>query len=124
MPIKVSVITVCYNSERTLEQTLKSVIRQDYPNMEYIVIDGGSTDSIRQILQRYQNQIDLVISEPDRGIYDAMNKGIQFATGDLIGFLNSDDLYAHPQILSRVVKTFENQPIDACYGDLIYFSEN
>lgn len=124
MSIKFSIITVCYNSEATLEQTIKSVIEQTYPFVEYIVVDGASTDSSPNIIKSYQSKIGLVISEPDRGIYDAMNKGIKSASGDIVGFLNSDDLYAHQNVLAIVAKQFENQTVDACYGDLIYFSEN
>lgn len=122
--LKFSIITVSYNSAMTIEDTLRSVINQNYPNIEYIIIDGASKDNTVDIIKRYQDKLALVISEPDRGIYDAMNKGIKLASGDIIGFLNSDDLYAHHKVIAHVAKAFEADDIDACYGDLIYFSEN
>lgn len=122
--LKFSIITVSFNSAATIEQTLKSVINQNYPFIEYIVIDGASSDNTVDIINQYRDKLALVISEPDRGIYDAMNKGIKLANGDIVGFLNSDDLYAHNHVIAQVANTFEKQTIDACYGDLIYFSEN
>ena len=91
--MKISIITVCLNSKRTIEQTIQSVIGQAHDNCEYIVIDGGSTDGTLEILKKYDGSISTIISEPDEGIYDAMNKGIALATGDIIGILNSDDWY-------------------------------
>ena len=91
--MKVSIITVCYNSARTIEQTIKSVVSQDYDDMEYIIIDGGSTDGTLDIINRYRDKVSIVINEPDRGIYDAMNKGIKLASGEVIGIINSDDWY-------------------------------
>ena len=92
--MKVSLITITYNSERTLEDTIKSVIAQDYPNIEYIIIDGKSKDGTMKIVDKYRAHIAKVVSESDRGLYDAMNKGWKHATGDLIGYLNSDDFFA------------------------------
>lgn len=89
----ISVITVVRNGERYIEQAITSVVGQSYPNVEYIVIDGGSTDGTMSIVRRYEEKIDVVVSEPDKGIYDAMNKGLGLATGDLVSFLNSDDWY-------------------------------
>lgn len=119
----ISIVTVCYNSANTIEQTLRSVIGQDHPNIEYIVIDGGSTDGTQEIIERFKRGIALYISEPDQGIYDAMNKGIQRATGDVVGLLNADDLYANSSVLSKVAKAFEDVTVEACYGDLIYFAD-
>lgn len=122
-PLTVSLITVCYNSASTLEETLQSVSAQDYPHIEYIVIDGASTDGSLDILSRYKSKIQQLVSEPDQGIYDAMNKGIALATGDIIGLLNADDLYANNNVISKIVSTFHQENIQACYGDLIYFSD-
>lgn len=92
--IKFTVITVCYNSEKTIQRTLQSIKDQTYKNIEYIIIDGSSTDKTLEIISNYKDIIDVLISEPDNGIYDAMNKGIRLATGNYIGFINSDDYYA------------------------------
>ena len=88
----ISVVTITFNSEKTVEETIRSVVSQDYPNLEYIIIDGGSTDSTLQIVDRYRDRIALVQSEPDKGISDAFNKGILKASGEIIGIINSDDL--------------------------------
>lgn len=103
MTPRVSVITVCLNRGATLERTIKSVLAQTYSNIEYIVVDGGSTDGTLDILKRYRNQISCVISEPDRGTYDAMNKGIRLASGDWIHILNSDDYYVSQDTIERIV---------------------
>lgn len=115
----ISVITIVYNGQDTIEDTVHSVASQIYPNVEYIVVDGGSFDGTLEILNRHREDISILISEPDKGIYDAMNKGIGLANGDILGFLNSDDFYEHSMVLSRVAESFEPD-IDACYGDLIY----
>ena len=121
--MKISIITVCYNSEKTISKTLESISNQSSKKIEHIIIDGKSTDSTLSIISKlpYKKK---VISEPDNGIYDAMNKGIKIAKGDIIGFLNSDDFYANNDIISKVLKQFENNPkIDACYSDLIYVNQ-
>jgi glycosyltransferase involved in cell wall biosynthesis len=118
--MKVSLITVCYNSEKTLQRTIQSVLEQDYPHIEYIIVDGGSTDGTKEIIKRYEDQIDDWVSEPDQGIYDAMNKGIQKATGDIIGIINSDDFYPHEEVISQVVLAFQSNKTDVIYGDLLY----
>ena len=100
--MRVSIITVCYNSARTIEQTIKSVITQDYDDVEYIIIDGGSKDGTLDIIDKYMNGINKVISEPDSGIYDAMNKGIRLASGEIIGIINSDDWYGEGTIAAAV----------------------
>jgi len=120
--LKISVITVCYNSVRTIEETIVSVINQRDANVEYLVIDGGSTDGTLNVLQKYQAHIDKIVSEPDNGIYDAMNKGLALASGDIVGFLNADDLFAEDCVLKNIAELFENFSPDACFGDLIYFS--
>lgn len=121
--LKISIITVCYNSVATIESTLKSVASQDYPNIEYIIVDGGSTDGTLDIVKRYQN-VSTLVSEPDQGIYDAMNKGIKLATGDVIGTLNADDFYINNTAMSDVAKTFEGNAVDACFADLVYVGQN
>lgn len=121
--MKISIITVCLNSNRTIEQTIQSVIGQKYDNCEYIVIDGGSTDGSLEILDHYKEYITTIISEPDNGIYDAMNKGIALATGDIIGILNSDDWY-EPRILDKVRRCFQESDADVIYGRLNVFKEN
>lgn len=118
--MKISIITICFNSVDTIEDTIKSVISQTYNNIEYILIDGGSTDGTHEIITKYDHAISSLISEPDKGIYDAMNKGIQAATGDIIGILNSDDLYADDNVLSDVVEKFRASNADALYADLVY----
>lgn len=120
MKPKVSIITVCYNSEKTIEDTLQSVINQNYDNIEYIVIDGISTDNTLSIINKYKNQITTIVCEKDKGIYDAINKGIGIATGDIITNLNSDDFYIDNNVIADVVATFEKEKTDTLYGDLYY----
>lgn len=105
----VSIITVVYNGEQYLQQTIDSVINQNYPNKEYIVIDGGSTDGTLEILKSNSNHIDILVSEPDNGLYDAMNKGIKLSSGELIGIINSDDWY-EPNTIEIVIKAFKDHP--------------
>ncbi len=119
--MKVSIITVCYNAEKTLEKTIKSVIGQSYKNIEYIIIDGGSTDASVDIIKKYNKYISYWISEPDQGVYDAMNKGLLQTTGDIVGIINSDDWYANSTIES-VVKCFSCQNVDIIHGKLICVS--
>ena len=118
--MKISIITVVYNGEKTIRDTLNSVLMQSYPDVEYIVIDGNSTDNTLDIINGYRNRIQKVISEPDLGIYDAMNKGIKIATGEVIGLLNADDVYADHNVLADVVQKFTQTDADAIYGDLLY----
>lgn len=119
--MKVSIITPTYNSERTLRNTINSVIRQDYPEIEHIIIDGGSTDGTLEIIQEYETHITRYISEPDKGIYDAMNKGISMATGDIIGILNSDDLFESSDVIRTIAETLENNStLDGIHADLYY----
>lgn len=117
----VTVVTVCYNSASSLEQALRSVAIQDWPRVEHIVIDGGSTDDTLAILDRYQNHLSYMVSEPDKGIYEAMNKGLDRATGDIVCFLNADDQYASSHVLSRVVKQMQAHQLDALLGDVAFF---
>ncbi len=118
--LKVSIITVCFNSSETIERTIQSVLAQDYPNIEYIVVDGRSSDSTLQIVDRYRVSISKIISEKDDGIYDAINKGIAAATGDIIAIIHGDDFYADGQVISSVVNCFDKNNIDTVYGDLQY----
>jgi len=100
--MKISIVTVCYNSENYIRDSIESVLQQDYQNVEYIIIDGGSTDKTTEIIQEYTEELAYFISEPDKGIYDAMNKGIAVSTGDYVGILNSDDFFTHGSVLSEV----------------------
>jgi glycosyltransferase involved in cell wall biosynthesis len=121
--MKVSVITVCYNNAQTLERALQSVVGQDWPDVEHVVIDGGSTDGTVDILERFRSRLACVVSEPDKGIYDAMNKGLARSTGDVVCFLNADDRYASSGVLSKVVLTMEEHQLDALMGDVEFFRE-
>lgn len=118
--MKISIITVTYNSEKTVQDTIESVLSQDYPNIEYIIIDGASTDRTCEIVQSYGNKISKFVSEPDRGMYDAMNKGIHLATGDIIGILNSDDFYADKSVIFKITRTFMENSVDSIFADLVY----
>lgn len=119
--MKISIITVSFNSADTIKETIDSVLSQDYPNIEYIIVDGNSTDGTQAIVQSYGSRIAKFISEKDKGLYDAMNNGIALATGDVIGILNSDDLYADSNVLSRIAETFTRERVGVVYGDLYYF---
>lgn len=118
--MKVSIITISYNSAETIEDTIKSVVGQDYPNIEYIIIDGASKDETLSIVGKYKDKIATVVSEKDKGIYDAMNKGVEHATGDVIGILNSDDYYYDESVISEVVQLFEKEKTDGLFADLVY----
>lgn len=118
--MKISIITAVYNNHETLADALDSALSQVGADFELVVIDGGSTDGTREVLQRYAGRIAVLVSEPDRGIYDALNKGIQRANGDIVGFLHSDDLFADSQVLARISDAFTDSRIDAVYGDLLY----
>ena len=121
---KISIITVAFNSAKTIKGTIESLISQDYNNIEYLIIDGGSTDGTMDIVKSYAEHVKYYVSEPDNGIYDAMNKGIKAATGDVIGILNSDDFYPNSFVLSNVAKLFQKYSCDAVYGDLVYVKAN
>jgi glycosyltransferase involved in cell wall biosynthesis len=119
-----SVITVCFNSAETIDRALQSVADQDWPSVQHIVIDGASTDGTTQILEGRRDQLSHMISEPDRGIYDAMNKGLNLATGDVICFLNADDYYDSNQVLSIVAKAMQQEQLDALVGDVGFFRKD
>lgn len=116
---RISVVTAVRNARDTIEGCLESVAGQTCP-AEHIVVDGASSDGTREALERHRGRIARLVSEPDRGIYDGMNKGIALATGDVVGTLNADDFYAHREVLQRVAEAFADPAVDACYGDLEY----
>jgi glycosyltransferase involved in cell wall biosynthesis len=118
--LKISIITITHNSAKTLEQTILSVLEQTYLNIEYIIVDGLSTDSTINIIEKYKNKISKFISEKDNGLYDALNKGIDMATGDIIGVLHSDDFYIDNSIIEKYANTFIKNHSDAVYSDLFY----
>jgi glycosyltransferase involved in cell wall biosynthesis len=122
--VKVSVITICFNSAETIEDTIKSVLSQNYRDLEYIIVDGASRDSTIEIVSNYAERIHHILSEPDKGIYDAMNKGVALASGDIIGILNSDDVYVDNQVISDVVQRFKESGADGVYADLEYVDRN
>ena len=122
--MKVSIITACYNSEKTIKDTINSVLNQSYKNIEYIIIDGNSNDNTKDIISSYSNKIKF-ISEPDNGIYDAINKGINIATGDIVGILNSDDFFPNNKIVDIIATNFINNynQIDLLYGDIAFVND-
>ena len=122
--MKISVITVCYNSAETIGHTLRSVREQTYENIEHIVVDGGSTDNTLEVVAAEGKHVANLVSEKDNGIYDAMNKGIALSSGEVIGFINADDFYASPNVLKDIAKVFEKDGLDSCFGDLCYVSQS
>lgn len=120
--MKVTIITVVFNAENTIKHCIESVLAQDFNTIEYIIIDGQSTDGTLSVIKSYQDRISRIVSEKDGGIYDAMNKGIELASGEIIGILNADDVYAYNSVISDVVEVFENQKVDGVYGDLVYIN--
>lgn len=122
--MKLSIVTVCLNSVETVEDTIKSVLIQDYKDIEYIVVDGGSSDGTLDILTKYQSRISTCISEPDNGVYGAMNKGIKLSSGDIVATLNADDMYADETIVGRMLEFIQKNGLDAAYGDLAYIDLN
>lgn len=122
--MKISIITVCYNSEKTIEKTFQSVKNQTYKNVEYIIVDGKSKDSTLDIVNNYKTIISKCISESDKGLYDAMNKGVKMATGDIVGILNSDDIFTDEKVLENLANFhLENKNLDASVGNIIQFNE-
>ncbi|MEH6559644.1 MAG: glycosyltransferase family 2 protein [Oceanicoccus sp.] len=119
--MKISIITVCRNSELTIRDCIESVIAQNHHDIEYIVVDGASTDGTMRVIREYSEYISSMVSQPDKGIYDAMNKGLGIATGDVIGFLNSDDFYQDNSVLSEVIDCFQRSPrSDLVIGDVVF----
>ena len=121
--VKISVITAVYNARDTIGEAIKSVLNQTYDNFELIIIDGASSDGTEEIIENYRDNLSVYVSEPDEGIYDALNKGINHASGEVIGFLHADDVFANNNVLSIVAKNFSNSEVDAVYGDLVYTSK-
>jgi len=118
--MKISIITACYNSGATLADTLDSVSAQDFDGLEHIVVDGGSTDDSLDIVKEHGRRVAKVIAGPDKGIYDALNKGIAASAGEIVGIMHSDDMYADPSVLRKVADFMGKSGADACYGDLVY----
>lgn len=123
--MKVSIITATYNSVKTVRDTIESVLSQDYEDIEYIIIDGKSKDNTLKVVNEYRDKIAVLVSEPDKGIYDAMNKGIKLATGDIIGILNSDDFFLDNKVVSRVISAFNKNPeLDGVHANLYYVKQD
>ena len=118
--MKVSVITAVFNGRETVLDALRSVASQEHPEVEHVVIDGASSDGTAELLQARRGDIDVLVSEKDEGIYDALNKGVRLASGEIVGFLHADDLYSDSRVLSRIVDRFSDPAVEATYGDLVY----
>ena len=118
--MKISIITVCYNREHTVGQAIESVLAQDYPDIEYIVVDGASTDGSLQVIRQYDGQLSRVLSEPDHGMYEAINKGIRMATGEVIGLLHSDDFLFDSHVISDMAECFQRTGADLVYGNGLF----
>ena len=121
--MKVTIITVTFNSEKYIRDCIESVISQGYPDIEHLVIDNLSTDNTLSIVTEYEGKIAKVVSEQDKGMYDAINKGMQMATGDIIGILNSDDMLASSDVIESIVRCFKEYDVDSLYGDLVYVDQ-
>lgn len=121
---KISIVTAVYNARETVLDAVASVRDQSYPNIEFIMINGASDDGTTELLENQKEHFDVYLNEPDNGIYDALNKGISRASGDVIGFLHADDLFENRDVLSSIAKAFSDPSIDAVYGDLVYVSKN
>jgi glycosyltransferase len=118
--LKISVVTAVYNGCETIADSLESTLAQSYPDVEIVLVDGGSTDGTVDLLERYRSRVDTIVSERDAGIYDALNKGIRLSTGDVIGFLHADDVFGSNDALAHVAAAFEDPSVEAVYGDLVY----
>lgn len=122
--MKVSIITVVFNAEHTIADALRSVASQTHSDIEHIVVDGASSDTTLGVIKANSDRVAMLISEPDDGIYDAMNKGLKLATGEVIGLLNADDILQDESVISQVVAAHADQELDACYADLVYVKQN
>ncbi len=122
--MKISIITIAYNSGLSIADAINSVLSQTYTDIEYIIVDGKSKDNTVEVVKSFGDRISKFVSEPDKGIYDALNKGVRMATGDVIGFMHSDDLFASDTILEKVAEIFKNHDTDSLYGDLQYVYKN
>ncbi|MDM5263710.1 glycosyltransferase family 2 protein [Sulfurovum sp. XTW-4] len=118
--MKISIITVVWNNKETIKYAIDSVLNQTYKDIEYIIVDGASSDGTVEVVQSYGDRITKFISEPDKGLYDAMNKGIKLATGDVVGILNSDDFYIDEFVIEKIVKIFQEKKVDSVFADLVY----
>ncbi len=118
--MKISIITVVWNNASTIKDAIDSVLSQTYQDIEYIIVDGASTDGTVEIVQSYGNKVSKFISEKDKGLYDAMNKGIALATGDIVGILNSDDFYIDKFVIEKIAKELEEKQVDSVYADLVF----
>ena len=121
--MKISVITICHNSENNIAHTIQSVLSQTHPDLEYIIVDGNSTDGTKEIISSFGSKISKWISEPDNGLYDALNKGISMASGEVVGFLHSDDFFAGTQVIEKISDVFERRQYDSVYGDIQYVDQ-
>ncbi|HEX4957159.1 MAG TPA: glycosyltransferase family 2 protein [Lacibacter sp.] len=125
MAFKISIITVVFNRVATIERAIQSVLSQSYNDIEYIVVDGASTDGTVQVIEKYKDRIHTLVSEKDNGMYDALNKGIQLATGDIVGILHADDAFAHSEVISTIADVFlQNKYTDCVYGDVGFVKED
>lgn len=123
--MRVTIITVCYNRKATIEQSINSVLNQDYADIEYIIVDGNSSDGTQDIIKSYSDKITKYVSEPDKGMYDAINKGLAMATGDIVGLMHSDDVFFDETVVTKIVEAFNKNPnADAIYGDGIYVTND
>jgi glycosyltransferase involved in cell wall biosynthesis len=121
----ISIITVCYNRKATIAKSIASVLEQDYPNIEYIIIDGNSSDGTKDIIESYSDKITKYVSEPDKGMYDAINKGLNLATGDVVGLMHSDDVFYDSTVVSKIVAKFKNESeTEGIYGNGIYVTND
>jgi glycosyltransferase involved in cell wall biosynthesis len=121
--LKISIITVCFNAGKTIEKTIQSVLSQTYENIEYIIIDGMSKDNTLEIINRYRHKMAQLVSEKDQGMYDALNKGITLATGDIVGILNADDVFASNNIVTEIGNSFKNSDADAIIADVAFINK-
>jgi glycosyltransferase involved in cell wall biosynthesis len=123
--MKVTILTICFDRVQTIERCIQSVLKQDYPNIEYLVIDGNSSDGTQAVVEKYQDHITHYISEPDNGMYDAINKGLALATGDIVGLMHSDDEFYDSLVVSKIVSAFNaSKVIDGVYGDGVYITND
>ena len=123
-PLIVSIVTIVYNNSTYVEDAIQSVLSQSYPFIEYIVIDGGSTDGTVEIIKKYRERISIFLSEKDKGVYDALNKGVRIASGNVIGFLHSDDVFADKNVVKKIAESLSNSNVDGVYSDLDYVQKN
>ncbi|MDT8388522.1 MAG: glycosyltransferase family 2 protein [Thiogranum sp.] len=122
--MRITVVTVCRNAVSTIEHTIRSVSEQSYQDVEYVIVDGGSTDGTQDVVRKCGGSITRFLSESDNGTYDAMNKGLALATGDVVGFLNADDVFADSTVLGQIAAVFQDQSTAACYADLVYVKKD